>query len=51
MSGRIFLGLLSRGSVVRAPSGLNLWGRLNCRSYSTARKIEETTSEKMDNLL
>lgn len=51
MSGRIFLGLLSRGSTVRAPHGMNLWGRLNCRSYSTARKIETAANEKMDNLL
>ena len=51
MSGRIFLGLLSRGSTVRAPHGMNLWGRLNCRSYSTARKTETATNEKMDNLL
>jgi len=51
MSGRIFLDLLSRGSVIRAPHGLNLWGRFNHRSYSTVLKIEGTTNKKMDNLL
>ncbi|MCB1074041.1 MAG: hypothetical protein KDK59_00730 [Simkania sp.] len=51
MSGRIFLGLLSGGSAVRTQHGLNLWGRLNHRSYSTALKLEGTKSEKMDNFL
>ncbi len=51
MSGRIFLGLLSKGNAVRAPHGLNLWGRLSHRSYSTALKTEDSKSEKMDELL
>ena len=51
MSGRVFLSLLFRGSAARAPFGLNLWGRLNYCAYSTARKVEGTTSEKMDTFL
>jgi hypothetical protein len=51
MSGRVGLGLLSRGSTVRVPYGLHLGGRLNYRSYSTVQKIEGMANEKMDNLL
>lgn len=51
MSGRVFLGFLYRGSTVRVSYGLNLWGRFNCRSYSTAQKIETAANEKMDKLL
>jgi len=51
MSGRIVLGLFYRESAVRVPQGLNLWGRLSRRSYSTALKIEGQKSEKMEKLL
>lgn len=46
-----YLGLLSRENAARARYGFNLWGRLNCRSYSAAQKIEETTNEKRGNFL
>lgn len=51
MSGKIFLGLLSRESIVRSHYGLNLWGRFSYCSYSTAKKIEGAKSENMDNIL
>ena len=47
MSGRVFLGFLYIGNTVRVLYGLNLWGRFNCRSYSTAQKIETAANEKI----
>lgn len=51
MSGRVGLGVLSRGGAVRTPHCLNLGSGLNYRLYSTASKIEEMKNDKMDSLL
>lgn len=47
MAGRIFSGLLTRRSYFSSVHGLNLWGRFSRCSYSTAKKLENISKEKI----
>ncbi len=51
MSGKVFLGLVSKGRTGSIPYGLNLWGPLRSLFHSTALKTERVKNETLINSL
>jgi len=50
MAGRVFLGFIPKRNYVRPGYGLNLWGRLGVRPYSTSRKAELIAQDGFENM-